>query len=102
MFEPKIRAITRNQGDKIGFEYDNYTIDPIAAAAKGSPLPVLQHISPADSKQPSLYRLGLEHGDFGIHNMSITLDAKVQPLVASLYDWDPACYLARSNDEFML
>lgn len=84
MFESKIRAITRGQGDKIGFEDDNYTIDPIAAAAKGSLLPVLQEISSADSKEPSLYHLGLEHIDFGIHNMWITLDAKGQPPVASL------------------
>ena len=79
----------------------------MAAATKGSLLPALQHpvlqpMLPADSKQPSLYRLVLEHGDFGIHNVPITLDAKGQPLVAPFYDWDRACYLVRSIDEFML
>jgi hypothetical protein len=46
---------------------------------------------PADSDQASLYRLVLDHGDFGIHNMSITKDANSQPLVTSLYDWETGC-----------
>ena len=46
---------------------------------------------PADSDQTSLYRLVLDHGDFGIHNMSITMDANGQPLVTSLYDWETGC-----------
>ena len=45
----------------------------------------------SDSDQNSFYRLVLEHGDFGIHNMSITTDADGQPLVTSLYDWETAC-----------
>lgn len=93
MFESKIKAIIRNQGDKIGFEDDNFTVGPIAAAAKQSLLHVLPHIFPADSKQPSLYRFVLEHGDFGIHNMSITLDPNGQPLVTSLYDWETGVIL---------
>jgi hypothetical protein len=39
----------------------------------------------------SLYRLILEHGDFGIHNTSITRDANGKPLVTSLYDWETGC-----------
>jgi len=46
---------------------------------------------PADNDQSSLYRLVLDHGDFGIHNMSITMDANGQPLVTSLYDWETGC-----------
>ena len=46
---------------------------------------------PADDDQPSLYRLVLDHGDFGIHNMSITVDANSQPLKTSLYDWETGC-----------
>ena len=93
MFESKIRAIIRNQGDKIGCEDDNYSVGPAAAAAQRPLLRVLPHILPADNKQPSLYRLVLEHGDFGIHNMSITLDANGQPLVTSLFDWEAGCIL---------
>lgn len=46
---------------------------------------------PTDGDQSTLYRLVLEHGDFGIHNMSITMDEKGQPLVTSLYDWETGC-----------
>jgi len=46
---------------------------------------------PRDGDQTSLYRLVLDHGDFGIHNMSITIDANGQPLVTSLYDWETGC-----------
>ena len=52
---------------------------------------LIPHIMPADSDQTSLYRLVLNHGDFGIHNMSITMDANGQPLVMSLYDWETGC-----------
>ncbi|KAL8955996.1 MAG: hypothetical protein Q9193_006342 [Seirophora villosa] len=41
--------------------------------------------------ESSLYRLVLEHGDFGIHNTSITRDVDGNPLVTSLYDWETAC-----------
>jgi len=75
----------------IGWESDNNTVGPIAAASKQPLLRVIPHIIPADSDQISLYRLVLEHGDFGIHNMSITIDAKGKPLVTSLYDWETGC-----------
>lgn len=64
---------------------------------------LLRCILPVDSDKASLYRLVLEHGDFGIHNMSITLDANSRPLVTFVYDWEtghhPACYLIPSVDE---
>lgn len=46
---------------------------------------------PGDDDQNSLYRLVLNHGDFGIHNMSIKIDTSGQPLVTSLYDWETGC-----------
>lgn len=77
----------------IGWEDDDNIVGPIAAAAKQSLLRLIPHTMPAgsDSEQSSFYRLVLEHGDFGIHNMSITMDADGQPLVTSLYDWETAC-----------
>ena len=87
-FMSKIEATIREIGDMIGWESDNEIVGPIAAAAKQSLLRLVPHIMPADSGQTSLYRLVLEHGDFGIHNMSITMDANGQPLVTSLYDWE--------------
>ncbi|WEW58894.1 hypothetical protein PRK78_004362 [Emydomyces testavorans] len=88
LFTSKIEATIGNIGDMIGWEGDNLTVGPMAAAAKQSLLRLIPHIIPADSNQASLYRLVLEHGDFGIHNMSITIDANSQPLVTSLYDWE--------------
>ena len=75
----------------IGWESDNNTVGPIAVAAKQSLLRLIPYIIPTDSDETSLYRLVLEHGDFGIHNMSITNDANGLPLVTSLYDWETGC-----------
>ena len=79
----------------IGWEDDNNIVGPIAAAAKQPLLRLIPYIMPAEEgneKDPSsLYRLVLEHGDFGIHNMSITIDADGLPRVTSLYDWETAC-----------
>ncbi|KAH9952260.1 3-hydroxybutyryl-CoA dehydratase [Lactifluus volemus] len=84
----KIEATIGNIGDMIGWEDDNNTVGPIAAAAKQSLLRLIPHIMPTDNDENSLYRLVLEHGDFGIHNMSITMDDNGVPLVTSLYDWE--------------
>ncbi|KAL8948478.1 MAG: hypothetical protein Q9222_005337 [Ikaeria aurantiellina] len=44
--------------------------------------------------EASFYRLVLEHGDFGIHNTSITVDGEdSKPLVTSLYDWETASFV---------
>jgi len=75
----------------IGWEDDDNTVGPIAAAAKQCLLQLIPHIMPRDGDQTSLYRLVFDHGDFGIHNMSITIDANGQPLVTSLYDWETGC-----------
>ena len=91
LFISKMEATIKNIGDMIGWEDDNATVGPIAAAAKQSLLRLIPHIMPADNDQPYLYRLVLDHGDFGIHNMSITVDANGQPLITSLYDWETGC-----------
>lgn len=72
----------------IGWEDDNNTVGPIAAVAKQSLLRLIPHIMHADNSQASLYRLVLDHGDFGIHNMSISIDSDGKPVVTSLYDWE--------------
>ena len=91
LFTSKIEATIKDIGDVIGYPSDNETVGPIAAAAKQSLLRLIPHIMPADSDETSLYRLVLEHGDFGIHNMSITTDSNGEPLVTSLYDWETGC-----------
>lgn len=91
LFTSKIEATIGNISDMIGWEDDNNTVGPIVAVAKNSLLHLIPHIMPTDGDQTSLYRLVLERGDFGIHNMSITSDATGQPLVMSLYDWETGC-----------
>ncbi|MCJ1463902.1 hypothetical protein MMC07_002511 [Pseudocyphellaria aurata] len=91
VFESKIKATIQNEGDMIGWEDDEETVGPIALAAKRSLLRAIPHIMPLESTEVSLYRLVLEHGDFGIHNASITKDVNGEPLVTSLYDWETAC-----------
>lgn len=86
LFKSKIEATISNEGGMIGWESDNNTVVPIVAAAKQSLLRLIPHILPTNSDQSSLYRLVLDHGDFGIHNMSMAIDSNGQSLVTSLYD----------------
>ena len=73
----------------IGWEDDNHTVGPIAAAAKQSLLRLIPHIFPLEiGDKPTLYRLVLDHGDFGIHNMSITTEGYN---ITSVFDWETGC-----------
>ncbi|KAG8411503.1 hypothetical protein J3458_015560 [Metarhizium acridum] len=89
--ESKIKATIRDEGDMIGWEDDEETVGPIALAAKQSLLRVVPLTLPPDVPDGSLYRFVLEHGDFGIHNMTITKKKNGRPHVTSLYDWETAC-----------
>lgn len=91
VLESKIKATIRNEGDMIGWEDDEETMGPVALAAKQSLLRAIPHIMPLYSTGVALYRLVLEHGDFGIHNTSITKEVNGEPLITSLYDWETAC-----------
>jgi hypothetical protein len=95
IFTSKIEATIGKIDDMIGWESDDVTVGPIAAAAKQSLLRLIPHILPTEDNEsgdePSIYRLVLEHGDFGIHNMSIAVEANGRPLVTSLYDWETGC-----------
>ncbi|KAF9769959.1 hypothetical protein IL306_012539 [Fusarium sp. DS 682] len=84
----KIHATIKNIGDMIGWEDDQNTVSPRTAAAKQSLLSLIPHITPQEiSNKPTLYRLVLDHGDFGIHNMSITDECAV----TSVFDWETGC-----------
>lgn len=74
----------------IGWEDDHNTVGPVAAAAKQSLLRLIPHIIPTGDES-IFYRFVIDHGDFGIHNMSIAMDANNQPLTTSLYDWETGC-----------
>ena len=90
LFTSKIEATIKNLGGMIGREDDNNTVGPIAVKANEALLRLIPHIMPTDD-QASLYRLVLEHGNFGIHNSSIAMDSNGQPLVTSLCDWETGC-----------
>jgi hypothetical protein len=46
---------------------------------------------PAESNQASLYRLVLDHGNFGNHNMYVAEYSDGQPDVTSLFGWSFGC-----------
>ncbi|KAK0713928.1 hypothetical protein B0T26DRAFT_813701 [Lasiosphaeria miniovina] len=88
MLECKINATIQDKGDMIVWEDDEET----------SLLRAIPHILPQDTTAiagvpDSLYRLVLEHGDFGVHNTTITTSGRGdgEPLVTSLFDWETAC-----------
>ncbi|KAK0643284.1 3-hydroxybutyryl-CoA dehydratase [Cercophora newfieldiana] len=92
VLEAKIEATIRGEGEMIGWEDDNETVGPAALAAKQSLLRAIPYLLPVDdSPEQSLYRLVIEHGDFGIHNTTTTIQASGEPLVTSLFDFETAC-----------
>ncbi|KAJ7226250.1 hypothetical protein B0H12DRAFT_1193299 [Mycena haematopus] len=84
----KIDETIPDKGGFIGWEEDRCVVGPVALKAKQSLLRLLPWVMPPETKQDQsiFYRLVLEHGDFGIHNMTIT-DTET-PTVTSLYDWE--------------
>lgn len=91
LFTSKIEATIKNIGDMIGWEDDHNTVGPVAAAAKGTLLRLVPHIMPKGDDEDVFYRFVIEHGDFGIHNMSIAMDVEKQPIITSVYDWETGC-----------
>ncbi|KAJ7730909.1 hypothetical protein DFH07DRAFT_160412 [Mycena maculata] len=82
----KIAEMIPDEGGLIGWEEDHTLVGPRASAAKKSLLRLVPLIMPPEGDHP--YRLVLEHGDFGMHNMVIT--DPPAPRVTSLYDWETA------------
>ncbi|KAI5862396.1 hypothetical protein GGS23DRAFT_98537 [Durotheca rogersii] len=93
IFTSKIKATIGEEGDMIGWEDDHNIVGPVALKAKQSLLRFVPHMMPTGNDEGSLYRLVLDHGDFGIHNMSIMVDITSQPCVTSLYDWETGCII---------
>jgi hypothetical protein len=87
----KIEETIRNPGDMIGWEDDEETVGPVASPAKQSLLGALPSILPPEVAGVRLYLHVLEHGDYGIHNTSISTLPDGSPLVTSLFDWETAC-----------
>ncbi|KAG8667814.1 hypothetical protein FPOAC2_13013 [Fusarium poae] len=92
VFRSKLEATIKNEGDMIGWEDDNNTVGEEAMKAKQSLLRFLPHMLPSEEDDQYLYRMVLEHGDFGIHNMSITAEADMNHVhITSIYDWETGC-----------
>ena len=90
MFNSRIEATIGNLGDMIGWPSDKSVVGPIAAAAKQSLLRFIPHILPKPTEslpEGPLYRFTLEHGDFGIHNVTIAEWSDHSPTITSLFDW---------------
>jgi hypothetical protein len=87
----KIEATIRSPGDMIGWEDDEETVGPVASSAKKSLLSALPFILPPEDAGGRLYRHVLEHGDYGIHNLSISTSPDGSPLITSVFDWETAC-----------
>lgn len=91
VFQSKIEATIGEEGQMIGWESDNNVVGPRAFGAKQSVLRLIPHMFPAGADYEWLYRPVLEHGDFGIHNMTISVGAAGEPLITSVYDWETGC-----------
>jgi len=68
----------------IDWDENRTVVGPAAMRAKQLLLQLIPLVMPSEGDQLDLYRLVLEHGDFGLHNMTITN----APSVTSLYDWE--------------
>ncbi|KAE9967859.1 hypothetical protein BLS_006144 [Venturia inaequalis] len=88
LFTSKIEATICNIGDMIGWPSDNVVVGPIAFAAKKSLLDFIPTMLPSGSDELCYYRLVLEHGDYGIHNMSIQRPENGTIKISSLFDWE--------------
>ncbi|KAJ7175738.1 hypothetical protein C8R46DRAFT_1174511 [Mycena filopes] len=86
----KVEEMIKEEGEMIGWESDHNVVGPVAARAKVSILRLIPLILPQDDVEDDFYRLVLEHGDFGIHNMTITGSdsSDTLPVVTSLYDFE--------------
>ena len=61
------------------------------SAARDLLLRLVPRVLPRTRKgldEAMLYRFVLDHGDFGIHNMTIAKDAQDDPYISSVYDWE--------------
>lgn len=92
MLKAKVEGLIANQGDRIGWEEDKLTVGPLASAAKQSLLRLITLILP-EGDDEVLYRLVLQHDDFGLHNMSIDVDEEEELSLTSVYDWETGCII---------
>ncbi|KAL4936339.1 hypothetical protein BDV06DRAFT_205232 [Aspergillus oleicola] len=83
LFEAKVNAT-------IGQE--QHSGSDIVQQTKQTLLGIVPHILPeeeeSETREPTFYRLVLEHGDFAIHNMAIKQEPIGHVSITSLHDWE--------------
>lgn len=67
---------------------DNNVVGPFAAAAKQSLLRLVPFLLPPETRHATFYRLVIDHGDYGMWNMTSTIDEDEKPLITSIFGWD--------------
>jgi hypothetical protein len=70
---------------------DYNSANALLSAARDSLLRLVPRVLPRTRKgldEATLYHFVLDHGDFGIHNMTIAKDAQDNPNISSVYDWE--------------
>lgn len=66
-------------------------LNPLLATVRESLLRLLPRVLPRLRRvadEALLYRFVLDHGDFGMHNMTIARDEEGDPRITSVYDWE--------------
>lgn len=98
ILKAEVEGLIGSQGNRIGWEEGKLTVDPLAAAAKQSLLRLMPLILP-EGDQEVLYRLVLQHDDFGLHNISIDVEEAVQLSLTSVYHWEAGCIIPATLTE---
>lgn len=92
MLKAKVEGLIGSEGDRIGWEEDKLTVGPLVSAAKQSLLCLIPLILP-EGDDEVLYRLVLQHDDFGLRNISVDVDEAGELSLTSVYDWETGCII---------
>lgn len=100
ILKAKVEGLIGNQGNRIRREEDKLTVGPPAAAAKQSLLRLIPLILP-EGDQEILYRLVLQHDDFGLHSIPTDVEEAGELRLASVYDWEAGCIIPVTLTEIL-
>lgn len=87
----KIEATVGQRARKVDTLAGFHRMVPSLESARKALLQLVPRILPKPTfwlKESTLYRFVLDHGDFGVHNMTIAMDTQGQPKITSVYDWE--------------
>lgn len=91
LLEAKIEATIGVRIHSIDAEKGHLVKNPVLEAAQRALLRLVPRVLPKSARglgESDLYRFVLDHGDFGMHNMTIDKDEQGQPRLTSVYDWE--------------